>query len=56
METFLNIVGLFFMLSGIATWVFGFFLVSGMAAWAIAAMVYVFYRMCEHPSKEEENV
>jgi len=27
METFLNIAGLFFMLSGIAIWVFGFFLV-----------------------------
>ena len=43
MDTLLNIFGLFF-------------LVSGMAAWAVAAMVYVFYRMCEHPTKEEENV
>ena len=43
MDTVLNIFGLFF-------------LVSGIAAWAIAAMVYVFYRMCERPPTEEENV
>ena len=40
MATFLNILGLFFM-------------VSGIAAWAIAAMIYVLYLMCEHPIKEE---
>lgn len=43
MDTVLNIFGLFF-------------LVSGMAAWAFAVMIYVFYRMSEHPPKEEENV
>ena len=44
MDTILNILGLFF-------------LVSGIAGWAIAAMIYVFYRMCEYPPKEEkENV
>jgi hypothetical protein len=40
METFLNILGLFF-------------LVSGVAAWSIAAMIFVFYRMCLHPQEEE---
>ena len=40
METFLNIAGLFFM-------------VSGMAAWLLAALVFGFYWMCSHPSKEK---
>jgi len=43
MDTLLNIFGLFF-------------LVSGMAAWAIAAIVYVLYRMSQRPPTEEENV
>ena len=40
METFLNIAGLFFM-------------VSGMAAWGFAALCCGFYWMCRRPPKEE---
>ena len=40
METMLNILGLFF-------------LVSGVAAWAIAAMIFVFYQMSLRPPEEE---
>ena len=40
METLLNILGLFF-------------LVSGVAAWAIAAMIFVFFQMSQRPPEEE---
>jgi hypothetical protein len=40
METFLNIAGLFFML-------------SGMAAWFFAFSIYVFYLACLRPPEEE---
>ena len=40
MEMFLNIAGLFFMLSGLAAWIF-------------AAFVFCFYWMCMRPPEED---
>jgi hypothetical protein len=40
METMLNILGLFFM-------------VSGIAAWTLASVICVFYFMCQQPPKEK---
>jgi len=40
MDTFLNVLGLFFLLSGVAAWFF-------------AIMLFIFYRLCLHPQEEE---